>query len=642
MKIILLEVGTTPKSDHSLQIGKRIAQLVVDDDCVQFEARGIRFYLRGDFYYVRGEDATEALQRETLAGKLKQVMELRGPAEFQRCVEGEYFCVGLDGRTAEITTFGDLFNRRPLFYSTMNGGFIASDYLPDVVEGGSDGTYDQRSLYSYLLLGYAPGRDTFYTGVSKLAADETLVLSATGVSTPRVSHSVAIREYDRNDMARYDAIIRNAVHTRSSETVNVVMNSGGWDSTSLVYLLKEIHGSGKVQSIVMDLHLADGQSFNVYEVDKVRRISEYYGVSTDTCVIDYASTGPLDVWERSLKTMRESHTYYWVNHMQLAEQIAGSAVKNTAVFSGEASDSVHNFGFSQWVSVNYDDMDLREIADKAKTYLYGPTFFGKLQTNQFRDDKVYQFFQHYYGTGRFTQTDGLESDELRLRYFEAFALSYPRVPFASWQNETLVNSAHASSFQRTLRADYFDEAARVATPDTLYYHLLQVYRRFHFQSAQIGISHVALASHGYSCRMPFLDLQMYEFMCSMPENWGRGLELRPTKYPLRYLANERWDMPLHILEEEGPHSYIAENDKKWTYSGGQWDIYCEILYNSVFSDYFRAKLESTRIEAVFDPSCFNVRFMQGVIDDYVMGKQDIPHHGMLFKLAVLFSVGLLD
>ena len=99
-------------------------------------------------------------------------------------------------------------------------------------------------------------------------------------------------------------------------------------------------------------------------------------------------------------------------------------------------------------------------------------------------------------------------------------------------------------------------------------------------------------------------------------------------------------MPLHILEEAGPHSYIAETDKKWTYSGGQWDIYCEILFKSVFSTYFRDSLKNVRIEDVFDAQFFDVPFIQKVLTDYVGGKDDVPNRGLLYKLALLFSIGI--
>ena len=129
--------------------------------------------------------------------------------------------------------------------------------------------------------------------------------------------------------------------------------------------------------------------------------------------------------------------------------------------------------------------------------------------------------------------------------------------------------------------------------------------------------------------MPFLDSRLVDYMCEMPESWGRGLELRPTKYPLRTLATERWGMPLHILEESGPHSYIAENDKRWTYSGGQWDIYCEILFKSVFSPVFRDQLTNVlKIEDTFDPALFDNEGNATHVDQYAGGSDAPEQRGL--------------
>ena len=237
----------------------------------------------------------------------------------------------------------------------------------------------------------------------------------------------------------------------------------------------------------------------------------------------------------------------------------------------------------------------------------------------------------------------VERSDLLNKYLQSFILSYQRVPFAKWKNISIANEAMNNSFENYVNDNYFEKLAKQIAPNNIYYNLLQIYRDFHFQSAQIQIANVAFDKFNLSCKMPFLDLNMVNYMYQMPEDWGRGLEIKTTKYPLRYLANERWkEMPLHILEESGPHSYIAENDKKWTYAGGNWDIYCEILYSSVFKDYFKDMFSKVDVEKYFDSNFFDVVKLKKIISDYLNNVEDIPNHGLLFKLAVLFSIGLKE
>jgi hypothetical protein len=141
--------------------------------------------------------------------------------------------------------------------------------------------------------------------------------------------------------------------------------------------------------------------------------------------------------------------------------------------------------------------------------------------------------------------------------------------------------------------------------------------------------------------MPFLDSQLLDYMYRMPEDWGRGLELRTTKYPLRFLAEHKWRMPLDILMEKGPHSYIAEGDRRWSYSGGTWNIYCEIMYKSVLSNYFKSVFQATKVEEIFDSTLFDVDKLRSIVEGYVAGEERPSDVTMLFRLAILFSIGFL-
>lgn len=613
---------------------------VVPDGAISFKCGSATVYLSGEFYYSSRQGGVDYLNQSGDTWELQRAFSAVGPDEFPRAVEGMYFGIWIDENSGCAKIFADSLNRRPVYVVSTDKETLVTDSFTSARASAGKTKINQFSLYNYMLLGYTAIAETLYEGISRLGSDETIVIENDGTRREKRSHNVNIREYDRSDINYYESLIRDSVHSRASANENIVMNSGGWDSTALVYLLTEHLGKDRVRSIVFDVHLSDGKSFNVYEVDKVQRISRHFGIKSETCVVDYASNSSIDAWERAIPTLRNSNTYFWLHHMKLAEQIASGTNSGASVFSGEASDSVHNFGFSQFVSVNYENMALREYADKAKSYLYGPTFMRSIQDGTCIDDKVFSFFRSYYGEDKIDDPSDMGNDEKLYRYLEALIFSYPRVPFARWQNGTLAKEKLQKAFSGHIRDKYLSRSIREMTSDNLYYHLLQTYRDFHFQSAQMGVANVALSSHGLSCKIPFLDSRIMDYMYAMPENWGRGLELKTTKYPLRYLATERWNMPLHILEEAGPHSYIAETDKKWTYSGGQWDIYCEILFKSVFSGYFRDSLRNVRIEDVFDSQFFDVPYIQKVLTDYVGGKDDVANRGLLYKLALLFSIGI--
>jgi hypothetical protein len=604
---------------------------------IHFQSEGIEVYLEGVFYYVTEDEQPIVISEDSTIEMLRSAFRKYGSERFSQHVEGMYVGLWIDQDQGCAGLFGDAFNRLALYWHEEKGSLVASTKLLDVVHLSSG--YDQYSLYSYLFLGYPGGKDTFYKGISRLGSDEHLRFSSQGLERRQLSQIKKIQKLDKSELDRYDALLSNAVGARSAKT-NVVMNSGGWDSTSLIFQLTRHHEAKCIQSAVFDVILPDGQSFNTYEVDKAKRIADFYGIKTDRAIIDYSDKGLLDYWDSKRDLLRENHTYFWLHHLKIADQIGEGSEAGTRVFNGEASDSIHNFGFSQFVSVNYDNMQLREYADKAKSYLYGPSFFDTVLKGTYHDDKVLNFFHGYYGAEKFDSLHGASESHRRMSYFQAFMLSYPRVPFAKWQT-SVATAELQRSYANFVSETYFSDITTQAQPDTLYYWLLQLYRRFHFHSFQISINHTALAPHGLSCSIPFQDMQLVDFMYQMPEDWGRGLELRTTKYPLRHLAEHKWRMPLHILTEPGPHSYIAESDRRWSYAGGSWNIYCEIMFKSVFKSYFQTTLKDAKLEDVFDGALFNLTAMQEAVNCYVAGEERIQDVSLLFRLATLLSIGFL-
>jgi asparagine synthetase B (glutamine-hydrolysing) len=634
---VCYNVTSNTCNGHSIKIAGKPLSVETNERAFVIEVDGVKLFLEGEFYYSKDGLQNTCITSENLPSIITSLVRNHGIDCLAKHLEGSYVCCWADLSGSKAGFFGDNLNRVPTYYSKQGDSISISTDLKDLASKRRG--LDQFSLYSYLLLGYSAARDTFYSGVKRLASDEFFVISNEGIDLKLERSPIKIEAYSQKDLYRYDDIFTNAVDSRAA-TNNVVMNSGGWDSTSILYKLTESQPKGAVSAAVFDVVLPDGQSFNSYEVDKATRIGKYYGIQTERAEIDYSDQSLIDYWISHLDVLRNTHTYFWLHHLKIGDMIGTTAKSGTRVFNGEASDSIHNFGFSQFVSVNYDNMQLREIADKGKSYLYGPSFFEGIDNQQNPEDKIYNFFKSYYGKEKFVDTESLTSNERRKSYFEAFMLSYPRIPFAKWQIEVARDSLQ-HDFASFMNAEYFSDMVEQCRPETLYYWLLQLYRRFHFNSYQIGITQVALQPHQLHCAMPFLDSQLLDYMYRMPEDWGRGLELRTTKYPLRFLAEHKWRMPLDILMEKGPHSYIAEGDRRWSYSGGTWNIYCEIMYKSVLSNYFKSVFQATKVEEIFDSTLFDVDKLRSIVEGYVAGEERPSDVTMLFRLAILFSIGFL-
>jgi hypothetical protein len=623
---------------HSFKFGDKYFCIAQDTKTRLFETNTLRLFFEGTFYYSTSNIGSAYVTPENAAVHIAALVSSHGIDRLSEHLEGSYVCCWLDLAKNTAGLLGDALNRVSVYYTNLGDRFTISTNLQDVASR-SDGL-DQLSLYSYLLLGYNTGRDTFYRNVKKLASDESFLFNSSGITLQSKTVPKKIEPYTAKDLQRYDNLFTTAVNSRAAAS-NVIMNSGGWDSTSILYKLSECQPKGAVSAAVFDIVLPDGQSFNRYEVDKTIRIGKYYGIETERTVIDYSDKSLIDYWNSHTEHLRNNHTYFWLHHLKIADDIGKSANADTRVFNGEGSDSIHNFGFSQFISVNFDNIQLREMADKAKNYLYSPSFFESIGKQECLDDEVLSFFQQYHGKERFFDVAQLDNQARRERYFEAFVLSSSRVPFAKWQMDSIARNKLQRDYAQHLNTKYFHDVIEQCRPGTLYYWLLQLYRRFHFNSYQMTIMETVLKPHSLHGALPFMDSQLLDYMYRMPEDWGRSLELRTTKYPLRFLAEHEWNIPLHILMEKGPHSYIAEGDKKWSYSGGNWNITCEIMFKSALVPYFRSVLSRAKLEDIFNPDLFDVERLHAMITNYVAGEERTGDANMLFRLAVLFSVGFL-
>ncbi|MBS1513751.1 MAG: hypothetical protein JSS63_01880 [Bacteroidetes bacterium] len=596
-------------------------------------------FFEGEIYYTINGEKVSHIKKNEYAALLSRKISGFDVSSFVNTVEGIYNAVYIDKGKNEVVIFCDYLQRRNFFYANYNGIFTASNNLENIISGIGEVRYNQEGLHSYLTMGYTPAYQTLYDGIERFSVNEYVKISAGSVKNCFLEEVYSVENYGLQNIEKYDRLISDSVISRSADT-NFVLNSGGWDSTAIIFQLLQAHEASKVNSFVYETKLKDGQIYNIYESDKVKKIADYYGIKSETIEIDFGNKSLIDDWKSLSACLKKNHTYFFVDMPKAVNDIFLKD-SSASVFSGEASDSIHNFGFSQYVSVTYPGRALREYGDKMKSYLFSPEFFSKVKGDSFEEDRVYQFFRYYFGDENFEKNMN-NGKEKYIRYFNSFMISGGRVPFFLPIESEFARSALKNKVNENLNGSIFEAIAEKADAGNLYFYLLQLYRFYHFHSPQIEVKHSPMREANGNCKIPFLDISLLKFMYSMPQCWGRGLEMSPTKFPLRYLAKEKWNFPRHILEDAEAHSYIAESDKRWNYSGGKWNLNCETIYNSVFGEAFKEILSEAELEKYFSPEYFKTELMKKTISEYLDGKQDLSQSGFIYKLGSLFFTGLYE
>ncbi len=167
--------------------------------------------------------------------------------------------------------------------------------------------------------------------------------------------------------------------------------------------------------------------------------------------------------------------------------------------------------------------------------------------------------------------------------------------------------------------DYIDitlplkEVAEKLEPETVYSCILYLYNSYFWQgSTERCMTAGILDLMGKTITSPYWDGRLQRFLSEMPEDWGRGLELKPTKYPLKWMLQNAIDYPLHL--QTGPHSYLYDVNPQFSHTS-------EFLFGSHFRTYLQDLLKDFPYEEVLNPSHFNLRYINSLVKNYTSGKE---------------------
>jgi hypothetical protein len=548
------------------------------------------------------------------SASLRDLVRVRSIESCREVLEGRYFLAIL-GPDDACSVCADRFGQLDLFYAPpTNPKVFASDL--SLLDGSArSGGYDQVALaHALTVYGYRPGkRHTFYRGVRRLGIGETLRIERGRPEVLNTSFQPACTgDFGNRELNEYADLLLDAVRVRGSRNGNVVYLSSGWDSTSILACLVHLFGARKVRAVIGRLQPAHRSGvLNQFELDRAQAVAAYFGVRLDVVEFDQRTHGP--EWAERLQPLfRSQHlaSMPGINHAILADFVAQTTNGDEVVFAGEISDGAHNLGFAQFLTIFHPVNAFREYSDKMAGYLFGPTFLRLLQRGQFIDDPVYKLLRERAGSAVFDEAADGGPSARPLQLLASFFLRAHRLPLWSLRNSRMLTAAGAEAYSSEMESTYLKQAAERATPETLYAWYLHLYNSFHWQGATVATLPLTAEAKGLTMALPFWDTRVQEFLSAMPEDWGRGLDLRPTKYPLKWMLANRIPYPLHV--QVGPHSYVYDVDPSFS-------LAAETMYASAFAPYFKGLLRPRAYHNLLAPETFNVTYIDDMVGRYLEG-----------------------
>ena len=263
------------------------------------------------------------------------------------------------------------------------------------------------------------------------------------------------------------------------------------------------------------------------------------------------------------------------------------------------------------------------------TYLFGPTFLDVLLKNGQNEDPVWSLFKSTKSDSFFEPLAASES-LIKKQFLTSFFLRSGRMPLAKNNSKLLTKIGKQELDDVSFKA-YLERPSQNLTGDNLYSTYLDLYNSFHWQGSTVSTLDHALEAHNMGCALPFHDSKLIEFLSNMPENWGRGLELKPTKYPLKWMLANKIDYPMEM--QTGAHSYTYDVDPSFTHIG-------ELINHSSLNGIFKEALSSGAYGDFLSSDHFNHAYIDGLVSKYCNGEEILgPEQADLSNLAMQSVLG---
>lgn len=462
----------------------------------------------------------------------------------------------------------------------------------------------------------APKKDTYVSEIHKLGVNE--ILSCDGTSLLVIKNNFTKQKkyvYEKEDSAlkTYSELFLSSLQKRGSDNGNIVFLSSGWDSTSILAGLVHIYGKHKVKAVTGRMLYSERSGVaNQIEIEKATAIAKHYDIELNIVDFDYAKNGRaiFDKYSSIFKhhCFANVTAYNWAMLSELASKVMNN--KRCSVFCGETSDAAHNLGFSQSTTIFHADYSFREYSDKMLSYLFGPLFFKRLKDGSYKKDEIYQFLKQTFSSQKIEDFENTDNPALFiLRSF--FSRDF-RFPGSSLEGLRLLSLAGKKAYQKKLD-EYFVETTPSVNEENLYSTYLNLYNSFHWQGSTVASLFAAGDHFGFDIKIPFWDSELQNFLSYMPEHYGRGLDLNPTKFPLKhFLKHGVKNYPFEL--QRGPHSYQYDINPEFNHSA-------ELLYKSGLTALFKETLLSCDLKKIFPKEFFNTERILFLVDGFLTGKE---------------------
>jgi asparagine synthetase B (glutamine-hydrolysing) len=577
----------------------------------------------GDLY---GEIKNEKVTKISILKAIQKISISKNYYELIDTLDGRFIFFVEENN--KITIHTDKFSRYDLFYSHVNKNYLIGNNFHIIYQLVEAPKINQLAISHMInVLGTKPAKkDTIFSQIKRLGVNESFLVKNKIDIVMKKFIAERTEEYKYEKIEEYYQIFENYLSNMPKGKKTIFMSSG-YDSSFLASVSSKVFGKKNVSGVTLIQKFSKrSKIYNKFEVDRVKKIGKYLDIKINFGEINldqnfhkYAETFS-DISPKRMTPM----TLAAIMHHELSK-ISNKKSSGDQLLSGEVSDGVHNFGFSQYANFfGHDSNGLREYVDKMMNYLYSPSFFKKLVNNNYKDDYVYKLLlkMKKINTNNFPRFKNL--NDVKDSLLNSLFLTDKRFPLYENQSSILKENK-VRNVNEYYKREYFDEI-NIKNKDELYSIYIHLYNSFHWQAGTVSTMYELPDHHNLKMNMPFWNPVLHSYLSKMPESWGRGLETRTLKYPLKENLSKKFDI-MNVLNL-GPHSYQYDVNR---FS----DPFLEILISKSAKKYITNLFKKYHPCSYLDSEYFKTNLVYKIVKDYEENKIDKSKTALIYRLFTL-------
>ena len=479
---------------------------------------------------------------------------------FKEPRDGRYCLVCVKNNIAEVSL--DQFSRLDIFYSQTKNNFLISSNFNKIYKILEKKTINQIAIgHSLNVIGIRPPKkDTFFNEISRIGVNESLTITKNKITLNKKKfNSIHTENYNDSKIEDYFQLNQKYLSQISSSRKKNIYMSSGFDSSFLTANQINLFGSSNVTGHTVIQKISErSKVYNTFEIKRILKLKKYFGFNlkfTEVNLVKNFQKYSEQISKASADRMM-TNTLAAFMHNNLAISSKNHNISKE-VYAGEVSDGVHNFGFSQFFSlIDHESNGFREYSDKKISYLYSPTFIKKIIKQNYKSDSIFrEIVKKKYN--KITNLNSFTLRDIFYKLSDNLFNSNARLPLNDEQNSLIKNNLR-KKISDHLKKNYFSNI-KISNPNQIYSAYIFLYNSFHWQASTICTMYNFADENNLDMYLPYWNPKLHNFLSKMPEEWGRGLEMKNVKYPLKESFRRYLKYP-KILEE-GSHSYMYDVKK---------------------------------------------------------------------------------